>query len=677
MNGLVYDHDRRDMIKLKTVFLLCIWIVLFSSVSFGSYHAPYWNSQLQPFAVELPAGKRIGLLNPDSRQWVITPEYINVQQKGAFFIATLEDGSLTLLDVRSGNSLFTPQKFDEIGFVESSFHLNHGVSFRQGNRWGFFRVAGEVGKSAPVEIIYPPQFLSIFHETSTWAEVEYEKGKWKAIALTDQYPERHTPEGMYFTEMKMLDYQSLVKSPQGKWGVLFAGSLFIPCDYDQIYFEKESRRYIGKKVDSKGLTQLDFYKDTKKIINSITGLESFHYQIDQDEFMVHSVGKAKKNDKWGLLNSEGKWLLSPQYEDILPSYYGVSNGFIPAQKNNLWGGIDLKGNWILDPVYQDAKAMDFYAVPYKQNGKWGAVDWHGHYKRISPFVPFDFENIGEKIGDNAMAAKWQGKWGVYESKTYPEKKEGWIVQPEYDEILKNGNSSHYLQLRKADQWYIFSYYALLDAYSYRYSKAKAISPQSYQTVEKFAHLFGYSDAEETAKVQQNNKWGYINYDFSWRISPVFDEIDPFRHSGANVTGGNSRVVGEQSFALARQGNSWGVIDSFGKWRIKPEFDSKPEVSTYLGFIPGKKAIVEDDYWGTPQKYIEPVPDQMIYRVNDYFYGQNGGLLDCYPNSIKKGEQALIAGNWKEAKGYFEKALKFIPDDQAAQYGLKKASVSKK
>ena len=661
--------------KLKMVLLLGVCFFLFSAVSFGSYYAPYWNSPLQPFSVELPAGKRFGFLNPDSRQWVVTPEYLSIQRKGDLFVAYLEDGRLTLLDARSGNPLFIPQQFNEIGLVESSYQLSHAVSFRQGDRWGFFKVTGDVGKSAQVEIIYSPQFLSIFHETSTWAEVEYEKGKWKAIALTQEYPDRHTPEGVYFTEMKTLGYNTLVKSPQGKWGVLFAGSLFIPCHYEQIYFEKETNSYIAKKMDSNSLIQLDFYKDTKKIINSVSGLESFHYQIDQDEFMVHSVGKAKKNGKWGILNSEGKWLLSPQYENILPSYYGVSSGFIPAQKNTLWGGVDLKGNWILPPTYKDAKAMDFYAVPYKKDDKWGVVDWHGHYKRISPFVPFDFEDIGEKIGDHAMVAKWQGKWGVYENKNYPEKKAGWIVPPEYDEILKNGNSSHYLQLRKADQWYIFSYYALLDYY--RYPKAKAISPQSYQAVEQFIHLFGYSDAEETAKARQNNKWGYLNYDFSWRIPPVFDEIDSFRRSGANVAGGNSRVVGEESFALARQGKLWGIIDSFGKWRIKPEFSSKPEVFSYLGFVSGKKVVVEDDYWGKPQKYTEPVPDQTIYRVNDYFYGKNGDLLDCYPNAIKKGGKALDEGNRKEAQKYFQTALKFIPEDQAAQYGLEKSSSSKK
>lgn len=637
--------------------LLGFWLMLFANASFASYHPPYGYSSLQSFSVDLPIGKRTGLLDPDTRQWTIPPKYLSVQRKGNFFIAFLEDGRLTLLDAGTGAPLFAPQSFDEIGFVESIYSLEDAISFRQGDRWGFFNVKGEVGEFAPVNILYAAQFLSIFSETGTWAEVEFEKGKWKSIALTSEYPDRHSPKDMYFSEIKALrvGYSSLVKSPQGKWGILLGGSLDIPCKYGQIYFEKERDSYIGRYIDNKGFITLDFYSSIEQPVNNhIRGLESFVYQGDSGDFYTHSIGKAKKNGKWGVLNNLGQWIVQPKYEDILPIDSLIQSDFVPAKKNGLWGGVDLKGNWVLAPTYKDAKAISSYSVAYQQNdNKWGALSWHPSDKYITAVAPFIFDDISD---DDALIVKSQGKWGIYQHKTFPIIKEGWLVPAEYDEIIRTSADFPYINLHKGEQWYVFNY------------NVEVMSSESYQIVERFVNLFGYRDDEATAKVKQNNKWGYLASDFSWRIPAIFDEIDSFKPMVSNSSEASSKVIGEESFALAREGAYWGLIDSHGKWLVKPTFSHKPRVFSYLGFIPGKEETVVDN----SHTYKIPVRDQIVYRINDYFYGEKGELLDCYPNAIKKGEEALVANNWKQAKTYFEAALKFIPSDPAAQYGLKRA-----
>jgi WG containing repeat len=56
---------------------------------------------------------------------------------------------------------------------------------------------------------------------------------------------------------------------------------------------------------------------------------------------------GKKNDFVGFINTEGEWVIKPQFEGAKD----FKNGFACAKQNGLWGLIDKTGNWVITPRF--------------------------------------------------------------------------------------------------------------------------------------------------------------------------------------------------------------------------------------------------------------------------------------------------------------------------------------
>lgn len=54
---------------------------------------------------------------------------------------------------------------------------------------------------------------------------------------------------------------------------------------------------------------------------------------------------------YGLLSSEGKWLIEPQYDEVL----GVVNDCLCVRKGKKWGAVDKNNNVVVDFVYGKAR----------------------------------------------------------------------------------------------------------------------------------------------------------------------------------------------------------------------------------------------------------------------------------------------------------------------------------
>ena len=58
------------------------------------------------------------------------------------------------------------------------------------------------------------------------------------------------------------------------------------------------------------------------------------------------------------------------------------------------------------------------------------------------------------------------------------------------------------------------------------------------------------------RIEQNNKWGFIDNDCNLLVKPTFDYVSDFSNG----------------FSKVKINNKWGFLDTDGKFLVKPIFD---------------------------------------------------------------------------------------------------------
>lgn len=179
------------------------------------------------------------------------------------------------------------------------------------------------------------------------------------------------------------------------------------------------------------------------------------FLVDADELgepFQDGLARVSQAGAWGVINSDGDWLISPMFEGL--RHY--SDSLLAAKVDNLWGLIDLSGNWVLPNIFESIRGRHF-----RIDGKWGLLDGSGQiiadptFDWIGPFISgyeearatkegvagflnrsgvweeartsvSDLEERGAFTISGWAAAKSQGRWGLID-------REGnWLLEPRYD-----------------------------------------------------------------------------------------------------------------------------------------------------------------------------------------------------------------------------------------------------
>jgi len=77
-----------------------------------------------------------------------------------------------------------------------------------------------------------------------------------------------------------------------------------------------------------------------------TGTETYE---DADAFEVDGVAAVKRDGLWGYIDTEGNWLLKPQYENA----ESFSHGLAGISEDGRWGFIDASGEVVISCAYED------------------------------------------------------------------------------------------------------------------------------------------------------------------------------------------------------------------------------------------------------------------------------------------------------------------------------------
>lgn len=91
-------------------------------------------------------------------------------------------------------------------------------------------------------------------------------------------------------------------------------------------------------------------------------------------------------DKYGLISTSGKKILSPKYYAVYPSLEGLS--LVKETSSSKVGYVDASGEWVIKPEYSSGHPFLNGKTMVKKGGKWGMIDRDNNI-----VMPFDYHTL--------------------------------------------------------------------------------------------------------------------------------------------------------------------------------------------------------------------------------------------------------------------------------------------
>lgn len=236
---------------------------------------------------------------------------------------------------------------------------------------------------------------------------------------------------------KVEQYNYFLLKQDGKTGVIDrSGNIVIDVKYDDIKIPNPQKDVF---VCYSGENSQILNSQKEQILNNYQDVEPIKLQNIASNLMFEkSVLSYKENDKYGLVNFQGKKITKPIYDEI--SGLSYKEGELLVKQNDKYGVINIKGHKLIDIEY-DKIAVDGYYTNddgYKYAGyiittttqegyRYGYINYNGklilkpEYNELSRITDImDNENV------YLLCAK-NGQFGV-------NKNEKEIVKNEYQSI---------------------------------------------------------------------------------------------------------------------------------------------------------------------------------------------------------------------------------------------------
>jgi len=411
----------------------------------------------------------------------------------------------------------------------------------------------------------------------------------------------------------------------GKIGFIYEnGEELFPCIFDSIV---DVENYAYRNVNGKSVRTNKGYfsrcakvkKDGKWGLINIDGKVVISFLYDEIyafdykktsrmegpyiEFLDYDGNTAvvKKNGKWGLVNTKEEVLADCVYEEFfIPDVQLFYENRAAAKKDGLWGFLNEKGKPVSSFNYEavgsnqldNPKYISTFSekiVIVKKGGKWGAIDMEGNEK-----TAFIYDYISTFVTETTIAQK-DGKWG------YINKRGEEVIPFIYDEI--KWFESGLCPANKDGLW------GFLD------EKGEVVVPIMYddilvsEEVSVESGLWFFSQDGYCA-VKKNGKWGLIDKDKNIIVNFEYDGIK-FTSSGLD----DWRYFSD-GFLAVQKGKYWSVVNKNGLNHIPFEFDAVEIWSE------GNVCVKRNSKWGlldSTGKQLVPIEHKNAMDAGNFIY----------------------------------------------------------
>ncbi len=350
-------------------------------------------------------------------------------------------------------------------------------------------------------------------------------------------------------------------------------------------------------------------------------------------YLYPAVIKAIGGDKWGYINSKGKWILSPLYEHAGDFQ---ENELAIVRYMNLAGIIDLNGYLIVKPKYDTINPFSEGRATVIDHEGFKVIDESG--KEITDRA---YSFIGDYKGGRALIAGMEKGRDLY----------GYLNKWGKEVIPLSYEAASDFTEKKAVVKVASGRFALIGL------TGKILYEYSYPDVRELG------DGLLVFQNQENGKFGYMDEAGNVVIQPQFAGAEAFRNGRAIVQ-------------LANGGkNSYGLIDRHGRYIFKPQYSDLQDLGEGRVAL-GKAINLEKPYIGSTyavSDYDGHILTGFIYnRITKYEYsfasasdGQTTFFIDKNGKKVKQlpivsgsGElrfdQALIKAEIDYRLMYFDK-----------------------
>jgi len=427
----------------------------------------------------------------------------------------------------------------------------------------------------------------------------------------------------------------IVEYVEGKWGVInskgetiiepsYSDMIVIPDETKEVFIVTENvdldaETYSSKAIDEKSEQLFTDYDKVEAI-----------QTIDEDGVIdtASAVLKVSKDDKYGLININGKELLACDYDDIQATD-GNSNCYV-VSKDKKYGLVDNGGNIIIECKYNEVDQLtDRYEdgfVVKNDKGKYGLID----INKIQ-ILDCKYDEIKNVTGSDLYVVKESGKLKVITSVGED------ILTSGFDEVLsientmlvvKNGKKysvitsdgktkiKDYDYIEYAfDDYYIAekdNKYGVIDVdgntkVDFKYTNIVYRSDAGFIEAEKDD---GTSDLLDTSFVTKvtgivssvNIEEGYIKI----RVDSEYEYYN-LKLEKKDVT----EILVSNTLFLSKENGKYGFVNKDGQVIVDYIYDDATEQNEY-----GYAAIKKDGKWGAIDSTGKVVLEPTLSLVNN-------------------------------------------------------------
>ncbi len=292
---------------------------------------------------------------------------------------------------------------------------------------------------------------------------------------------------------------------------------------------------------------------------------------------------ATQKGKVGFIDESGRWKIKPVYDEATGFYSGLAT----VRSGDLWGYINNRGDYVIPPGFDHAAPFYNRQFAVVTNGK------DQLYINREGEILFDASPDLVIFYEDLAAFEMNGKFG------FINKNHEWEILPEYDQVwpFRNGIA----KVKKTGQW----------IYINRLGKEMLdVQLDSYSSADK-ALLF---------KKSKDERWGFVNSEGEWIISPVYDDVKSF----------------SEGLSPVKVNEKWGYINMKGELVIDPEYDDAFVFSHWLGCVEaeGKYGCINN----RGERVIKPrFENPLFFHFAEDFLGLDIATAETLEDIVPKSE----------------------------------------
>ncbi|MBQ9184159.1 MAG: WG repeat-containing protein [Neisseriaceae bacterium] len=463
----------------------------------------------------------------------------------------------------------------------------------------------------------------------------------------------------------LFENRAIIHTYQGYGFADETGKIVIPMQYDKAWQFKNglakverNKRYglidkSGKIIIPPQYNELNYFTDKLVRTRHNNQYELFDTQgnIISDKYdfignIDYGFAKIKQQDKYGLMDKNGKIIIPCEYDDILT--LTKEPDLIAVKKNNAWGFVDKNNHTVIPFVYEQVWHFHNGLAKIRNNQQYGMIDLTGKI-----IIPTQYQWLSDANEQGVMVFKQDNHFGLInkDNQIFREAKSEKIA--DFNHILikketvsinktaeenspqdKQSDNTKY-DFEKIDGKYVISENILANKtviitennqYGLADATGKIILPVEYNYISVIS--------EDRFKIQKNKQYGIADSQGNILLSIEYDEIFDF----------------EDGLATVKKNEKNGVVDLDGRIIVPIIYD----ISIHP-FKNGLAEVREDWKRGLVNLSGEIVLPIEYHRIGDFKNGfaviehpSGDGVIDQKLNFILPPEYYHI--------GFFEKGF---------------------